>query len=145
MEVHGSLTDEGRVQWGWEAVLQAHGSHEHATAAEQVTAPQLRGRRSAEGECFSDAQPCQLTLGHLMLRLTCNYRPPCAAAQHLHPSLPVPEEPRADVHSRRCQLEPGPYREGCRTCSSSPARSNTRQEGDTHQQQQPRACPAVIY
>lgn len=94
MEVHGSLTDEGRVQWGREAVLQAHGSHKHATAAEQVTAPQLRRCRSAEGECFSDAQPCQLTLGHLMLQLACNSRPPCAAAQHLHPSLPAPAQPQ---------------------------------------------------
>lgn len=36
MEVHGSLTDEGRVQWGREAVLQARGSHKHATAVNRL-------------------------------------------------------------------------------------------------------------
>lgn len=67
MEVRGRLTDEGRVQGGREAVLQAHGHREHTTAAEEVTAPQLRRCSSAEGERFGNAQPCQLTLRHLTL------------------------------------------------------------------------------
>lgn len=56
--------------------------------------------------------------------------PPSTSA----PPALAPEEPGADVHGRLYPLETGPYRQGCRVRSSSPARSNARQEADTHQQ-----------